>query len=245
MKPTTQHLLNIFDINAPTEALDRIKYIVKFCQRTDRLSLILLIYLLPGAVVAHITINIIIRSQTEIASFNRVINRSLVAISVSGLTYIIMWERLFPLFLCTWDFFHSHNWEPLFHSLIQWRTIQTVILMMMHYFSSSFALKSFRITETFHHRYQALQKFSNSQYEGYIATQKAENATIEQLPQIITNIINQTLTSHMANGELTPETVKETLKIVAEMMEQMLNRQPLDRVIDLPTLSPEAESEQD
>ena len=124
MKPTTQHLLNIFDINAPTEALDRIKYIVKFCQRTDRLSLILLIYLLPGAVVAHITINIIIRSQTEIASFNRVIHRSLVAISVSGLTYILMWERLSPFVLYTWELFHNHNWIFLFHSLLQWRTVK-------------------------------------------------------------------------------------------------------------------------
>jgi hypothetical protein len=242
LKPTTQHLLNIFDINAPTEALDRIKNLVKFCQKTDRLSQILLIYLLPGAIIAHTTINIIIRSHSEIASFNRVIHRSIAAIVVSGFTYIIMWERLFPFILYLWDFFHLHNWETLATSLFQWRTAQAATLMVLHYYFSLLALKSFRITETFHHRYQALQKFSNSQYDGYIVTQQAENATIEQLPQIITNIINQTLTSHMVNGELTPETVNQTLAIVAAMMEQMLNRHPLDRVIDLPTLPPKDDS---
>jgi hypothetical protein len=53
LKSTTQYLLNVFDINTPTEALDRVKHIVKFYQKNDRRSLILLIYLLPGAFLAQ------------------------------------------------------------------------------------------------------------------------------------------------------------------------------------------------
>ena len=210
-----QPLLSQFRADDPHIGLEKIKFLVEEGQKTDIFHHLRFIVLLPGPLVISFGVRNIIRSQKNIDSFRNLFQQEPILIIFATIFYFTMWWHLLPILVSCWNLFSQiYSWQEFFISLFEWSTFQFIILFCLNFLISLLALKSFKLTPTFEDRYQSLKSLALARYQNPIERANVNNQIIRNAPQMMQNLIDQTFTAMLANGELDSETANKVINIM-------------------------------
>jgi len=204
-----QPLLNQFRFDKPYIALENIKHLVEEAEKQTFLHNLFLIILLPRALILNWRIKSIIKSQKDLNNFSVLIQKDQLLIILSTLSYVAMWWHFFPIIWHSWYLLFS--WENFIFSVMQWSTLQGLIILLFHYPISQWALQSFKLTATFEDRYQALKSLDQARYQ-----------VISSAPEMMQNLINQSFTVMISSEALDEETARTVAKIMQSTYREIL-----------------------
>ena len=211
----SQDLVNKFDRDELNIGLEKIKSLVEEAQKRNFHKRFLLTIVVPGALIISLRIRSITKSNKNLDGFDALIEQELLLILFALVGYVVMWLYLHPIVLSIWHlFFQNYSWGDFFGSLFRWNTLQALLVTSLNFWVSQIALESFKLTSTFEDRYKSLKSLAQTIYKNPIEKAKLENEIIRQASEMMQNLINQTFTAMLANGEFDPNTAAEVTKVM-------------------------------
>lgn len=216
-------MLEDFNSKAAVVSLDRIDLLIKDCHTTDSPQLFLLTFLIPGPLVVSWRIRSIFQSHPEIGSFKDLIDEQPILMGIATFTYVLMWLYLLPIVVSLWNLFHQYyTFEEFFAALGKWHTFQAGFVTFAHFCFTTFALVTFRVTPTFTQRYQSLRQRDQAEIDRHTVIAETRNQMIAQIPQMMQNLIIQSINALIASGQLNENEAQKVTQTFTQMAKQIL-----------------------
>lgn len=223
-RPSFDETINEFDPHTATVGLEKIKSIVSEAKKKGITHRIVTTFLLPAPLMVSLSIRAILRSHPKLKVFASSILQKNFPIVIATVFYFVTWLYLLPIILAFWRLFHQiYSLEEFFMALFRWDTFQSLILVLIHSFFARVAMNGFRLTKTFHDRYDLLRKLEKERGSRELTMIRASNQTIADAPQLVNSLIHQTINALVASGKFSPENVKAVTETMKGISQQFLN----------------------